>query len=107
MNIDDFSGPVGIFSLVKSSIEGKNVGQAILTLLSLMAFLSVNIGFVNLLPLPALDGGRLAFIIFEGITRKKPSAKVENIIHTIGFLLLMALFVVISFSDILRCVGCK
>ena len=107
VNIDDFSGPVGIFSLVKSSIEGKNVGQAILTLLSLMAFLSVNIGFVNLLPLPALDGGRLAFIIFEGITRKKPSAKVENIIHTIGFLLLMALFVVISFSDILRCVGCK
>lgn len=107
VNIDDFSGPVGIFSLVKSSIEGKNVGQAILTLLSLMAFLSVNIGFVNLLPLPALDGGRLAFIIFEGITRKKPSAKVENIIHTIGFLLLMALFVVVSFSDILRCIGCK
>ncbi len=107
VNIDDFSGPVGIFSLVKSSIEGKNVGQAILTLLSLMAFLSVNIGFVNLLPLPALDGGRLAFIVFEGITRKKPSPKVENIIHTIGFLLLMALFVFISFSDILRCIGCK
>lgn len=107
VNIDDFSGPVGIFSLVKSSIDGKNFGQAILTLLSLMAFLSVNIGFVNLLPLPALDGGRLAFIIFEGITRKKPSPKVENIIHTIGFLLLMALFVFISFSDILRCIGCK
>lgn len=107
VNIDDFSGPVGIFSLVKSSIEGKNFGQAILTLLSLMAFLSVNIGFVNLLPLPALDGGRLAFIIFEAITRKKPSPKVENIIHTIGFLLLMALFIFISFSDILRCIGCK
>lgn len=107
VNIDDFSGPVGIFSLVKTSIEGKKVGQALLTLLSLMAFLSVNIGFVNLLPLPALDGGRLAFIIFEAVTRKKPSAKVENVIHTIGFLLLMALFVFISFSDVLRCFGCK
>lgn len=107
VNIDDFSGPVGIFSLVKTSIEGKKVGQALLTLLSLMAFLSVNIGFVNLLPLPALDGGRLAFIVFEAVTRKKPSAKVENIIHTIGFLLLMALFVFISFSDVLRCFGCK
>lgn len=107
VNIDDFSGPVGIFSLVKTSIEGKKVGQALLTLLSLMAFLSVNIGFVNLLPLPALDGGRLAFIVFEAVTRKKPSAKVENIIHTIGFLLLMALFVFISLSDVLRCFGCK
>ena len=102
VNIDDFSGPVGIFQLVTSTLQ-----SGILALLSLTAFLSVNIGFVNLLPLPALDGGRLAFILYEAITRKKPSPKVENIVHTIGFLLLMLLFVVISFSDILRIFGCK
>ncbi len=102
VNIDDFSGPVGIFSLVTNTAK-----EGILSLLSLTAFLSVNIGFVNLLPLPALDGGRLVFIIYEGITKKKPSPKVENMVHTIGFLLLMGLFVIISFSDILRLVGCK
>lgn len=102
VNIDDFSGPVGIFQLVTSTLKG-----GLLSLLSLTAFLSVNIGFVNLLPLPALDGGRLVFIVYEAITKKKPNAKVENIVHTIGFLLLMGLFVIISFSDILRIFGCK
>lgn len=102
VNVDDFSGPVGIFSLVTSTAS-----SGFLALLGLTAFLSVNIGFVNLLPLPALDGGRLAFIVFEGITKKKPSPKVENIIHTIGFLLLMGLFVFISFNDLLRCFGVK
>ena len=72
-----------------------------------MAYLSVNIGFINLLPLPALDGGRLVFIIYEAITKKKPSQKVENIVHTVGFLLLMALFVFITFNDVLRLFGCK
>lgn len=102
VNIDDFSGPVGIFQLVSST-----VASGFIAILSLMAFLSVNIGFVNLLPLPALDGGRLAFIIYEAITKKKPSPKVENIVHSIGFMLLMALFVFISFNDVLRWVGCK
>ena len=102
VNVDDFSGPVGIFSLITSTAS-----SGALALLGLTAFLSVNIGFVNLLPLPALDGGRLAFIVFEGITKKKPSPKVENIIHTIGFLLLMGLFVFISFNDLLRCFGVK
>lgn len=102
VHIDDFSGPVGIFQLISSTVM-----NGIIPLLSLMAFLSVNIGFVNLLPLPALDGGRLVFIIYEAITKKKPSAKVENIVHSIGFILLMALFVFISFNDILRLFGCK
>ena len=102
VHLDDFSGPVGIFQLVTSTAS-----QGFFAILSLIAFLSVNIGFVNLIPLPALDGGRLAFMGYELITRKKPSPKVENIIHTIGFVLLMALFVFISFSDVLRCIGCK
>ena len=102
VNIDDFSGPVGIFQLVTSTAS-----SGFLSLLSLTAFLSVNIGFVNLLPLPALDGGRLVFIVFEAITKKKPSPKVENIVHTIGFFLLIGLFIFISFSDVLRIFGCK
>jgi regulator of sigma E protease len=57
---------------------------------------------MNLLPLPALDGGRLAFIAYEAITRRKASPKVENMIHSIGFILLMALFVVVTYNDIVR-----
>lgn len=102
VHIDDFSGPVGIFQLITSTAS-----SGFVSLLSLTAFLSVNIGFVNLLPIPALDGGRLAFILYEAITKKKPNPKVENIIHSIGFLLLMGLFVFISFSDIMRIFGCK
>lgn len=102
VGVDDLSGPVGIFTLLKNATK-----EGIMTILSWTAILSVNIGFMNLLPLPALDGGRLAFMLYEGVTRRKPNAKVENIIHTIGFLLLMGLMVFVSFNDVLRCVGCK
>ena len=102
VGLDDFSGPIGIFELITSSAaEGFN------SLIYLTAFLSVNIGFVNLLPLPALDGGRLAFILYEAITKKKPSPKVENIIHSIGFILLIGLFIFVGFNDILRLFGIK
>lgn len=100
VHIDDFSGPVGIFSLITSSLTNGSFFYMI-------AYLSVNIGFINLLPLPALDGGRLAFLAYEAITKKRPNAKVENWIHSIGFILLMALFVFISFNDILRLFGVK
>lgn len=98
VNLGDLSGPIGIFTLLKEQTK-----QGILNILYWTATLSVNIGLVNLLPLPALDGGRLAFLAYEGITRKKVNAKVENIIHTVGLILLMGLFVFISFNDILRC----
>ncbi len=102
VGVDDLSGPVGIFNLLKNATK-----EGIMTILSWTAILSVNIGFMNLLPLPALDGGRIAFMLYEGVTRKKPNPKVENIIHTIGFLLLMGLMLFVSFNDVLRCVGCK
>lgn len=102
VGVDDLSGPVGIFNLLKEATK-----SGILTVLNWTAILSVNLGFMNILPLPALDGGRLAFMLYEKITRKKPNAKVENIIHTIGFLLLMGLMIFVSFNDVLRCVGCK
>lgn len=97
VNIDDLSGPIGIFSIIKTSVS-----QGLLSVLNWTAIISVNVGFMNLLPLPALDGGRLAFMAYEGITRKKPNPKVENIIHTIGFVLLMVLFVFVAFNDVIR-----
>lgn len=97
VNIDDLSGPIGIFSIIKQSVS-----QGLLSVLNWAAIISVNVGLMNLLPLPALDGGRLAFLIYEAITKKRPNPKVENIIHGIGFLLLMALFVFVAFNDVIR-----
>ena len=70
------------------------------TLLTLVALITINVGVFNLLPLPALDGGRLLFLIIEGVTRKKIPAKYEGIVHFIGLLLLFALMIVVTFSDI-------
>lgn len=97
VNIDDLSGPIGIFSIIKQSVS-----QGLLSVLNWAAIISVNVGLMNLLPLPALDGGRLAFLIYEAITKKRPNPKVENIIHGIGFALLMALFVFVAFNDVIR-----
>lgn len=99
IGVDDLSGPVGIFTILKESVKQG-------TVFIWMAILSVNLGIMNLLPLPALDGGRITFMVYELITRKKPNAKVENTIHTIGLMLLMALMIFISFNDVLRCLGC-
>ena len=97
VGVDDLSSFVGIFDLVKTF-----VGSGFLSLLGLMAMLSVNIGVMNLLPIPALDGGRIVFLGYELVTRKKPSKKVENIINNVFFILLMILFVYVTYNDILR-----
>ena len=91
---------VGIFNLFTQLVQSEN---AFYNILHWTGLLSVNIGLINLLPLPALDGGRIAFLIYEAITKKKPNAKVENTIHNIGFIILMGLFVVIFISDIIKC----
>ncbi len=97
VNLNDLSGPIGILSIIKSA-----AAQGLLTLLNWTAIISVNVGLMNLLPIPALDGGRLIFIIYEAITKKKPSPKFENMVHNIGFILLMALFVYVAFNDVIR-----
>jgi regulator of sigma E protease len=68
----------------------------------MIIMITVNLGVVNLLPLPALDGGRLLFLLWEGITRKPVPQKYEGYVHAAGFFLLMGLMAVITFSDILR-----
>ena len=69
-----------------------------------LGFISLNLGFFNFLPIPALDGGRLVFLIFELITSKKLSKEREGQIHFIGFVLLLTLMLVVSIKDVIKLV---
>lgn len=100
VGISDLSGFVGIYSITANA-----AAQGFYSLLSWVALLSVNLGIVNLLPIPALDGGRLVFIGYEAITKKKPNKKLENWLHTITFFLLIALLIFVTYNDILRLFG--
>ena len=70
--------------------------------LTLLALLSVNLGIMNLLPLPALDGGKLVFLIWEGITKKPVPSKVQEYTSILGFALLFALLLFATYNDIIR-----
>ena len=96
-SISEVSGPVGV-----TAVMGEAVKTSLFDLLPLLAMLTVNLGILNLLPLPALDGGRLMFILFEMIFRKPVPAKYENIIHAVGFALLFGLLILIAGKDILQ-----
>lgn len=97
VGVDQLSGPVGIFSIVDSQAE-----QGLEAVLYLVAYLSINVGIINLLPFPAFDGGRILFLFIEKIFRKPVSKNVENIIHSIGFFLIIGLLIYVTFNDILR-----
>lgn len=109
--INDLSGPVGIVS-VMSEVVGSNADSSGIDwhslfqqLLSLAALITINVGIFNLLPLPALDGGRLVFLIIEAIRRKPVPAKYEGYVHAAGFALLMILMVYITAHDIFKLFG--
>ena len=97
ISIRELSGPVGIFTAVDQTKTG---GAS--NLLYLLALLSLNVGFVNLIPFPAFDGGRIVFLIIEKIKGKPVKAETENLIHTIGFFILLALIVFVTINDIIR-----
>ena len=97
VGVNQLSGPVGIFSIVDSQAE-----QGPEALLYLVAYLSINVGIINLLPFPAFDGGRILFLLIEKIFKKPVSKNVENMIHTIGFFLIIGLLIFVTFNDILR-----
>lgn len=97
ISVKELSGPVGIFSAVDQT---KSNGFS--SVLSLLALLSLNVGVVNLIPFPAFDGGRILFLIIEKIKGKPVKAETENLIHTIGFFLLLALIVFVTINDIIR-----
>ena len=101
--IEEISGPVGIVSVVGNIVdqtESEGVGIVLLNLLNFATLLSANLGVMNLLPIPALDGGRLVFLIIEAIRRKPIPKEKEAVVHFIGFALLMILMVVVLYNDI-------
>ncbi len=93
----EIAGPVGIVGLIGDAAQ---VGTVFL--LSFAAFLSINLGILNLLPIPALDGSRIVFAVIEAIRRKPVQPEKEGFIHWLGFMFLMALIVLVTFNDIMK-----
>ena len=97
ISLNLLSGPIGIYKVVD---QAASIG--IVSVLSLVALLNINVGFINILPLPAFDGGHALFLIIEKIKGSPVNPKYENIIHSIFFVLLMILMIYVTFNDILR-----
>ena len=97
LSLKALSGPVGMYSIVDDTVK-----YGVESIIYLVALLSVNLGFLNILPFPAFDGGRVLFLIIEKIKGSKVNPKVENIIHTVGFALLMLLMLYITLQDVLK-----
>ena len=97
ISLKNLSGPIGIYSIV-----GEAASLGFMSLVYLTALLSLNVGFINILPLPAFDGGRLFFMIIEKIKGSPVKPEVENRIHAVGMILLLILMVVICFNDIIK-----
>ena len=97
LKLNALSGPVGIYNIV-----GEIAKIGLIYVIYLMGYLSLNVGFINLLPIPAFDGGRILFMLIEKVRKKPLNPKVENTIHSIGFILLMVLMIIITFNDITR-----
>lgn len=95
--ISDMSGPVGAVSIVSVAVK-----TSALSMLRIMALLTINVGLFNLFPIPALDGWRLFVLIGEGITKKKLPSKAEYLINAVGLVLLLALMCFVTFSDITK-----
>ncbi|ARF18484.1 RIP metalloprotease RseP [Sporosarcina sp. P3] len=95
--IDALSGPVGIYKATEEVAQ-----HGIFNLMNWGAVLSINLGIMNLLPLPALDGGRLLFFLFEGLRGKPIDKQKEGMVHFVGIMLLMVLMLVVTWNDIQR-----
>ncbi|MDP2649218.1 MAG: site-2 protease family protein [bacterium] len=99
------SGPVGIYSIVGDIVKIPDFRERILQVLNLAGILSISLAFFNILPIPALDGGRLFFILIEGVTGRKVPAKFESYAHAIGMALLLTLIAVVTFHDLSRIIS--
>jgi len=97
ISVANVSGPVGIYSVV-----GEQAKAGFDSILYLIAYLSINVGFINLVPFPAFDGGRILFLIIEKFKGSPVSPKVENMFHNIGFFILIGLMLLVTLNDILR-----
>ncbi len=97
ISLSMLSGPVGIFNVVSVYSH-----YGIANIVALLALICINVGFINILPLPAFDGGHILFIIIEKMKGSRVDPKVENTIHNIGFILLMLLMVLVTYNDIIK-----
>lgn len=97
IGLSALSGPVGIYEAV-----GETINYGINYFLYILAFLSINVGFINILPFPAFDGGHVLFLIIEKIKGSPVNAKIENTCHLIGFILVFLLMIVVTISDIIK-----
>ncbi len=91
------AGPVGIAKLTHQFMQ-----EGVIAMMQFVALLSISLGVINIMPFPALDGGRFLFIVFEAVLRRRPSPKWEAAIHGIGFVLLILLILVITWNDIVN-----
>lgn len=97
---DNLRGPIGIVALLGISIGSLGGMAGFWLTIQIVALISLILGVINILPIPALDGGRLFFTLFEGVTGRKVNEQVERLIHTVGFVVLILVFLVVSFYDI-------
>ena len=93
-------GPVAIVQMAGEVAQG---GPG--PLLAFTAFLSINLAIINLLPIPGLDGGRLAFLFLEAVRGKKVSPKRERLVHLVGFVILLGLIILVTYNDVIRLTG--
>lgn len=97
VSVKNLSGPVGIYSVVDTVKS-----QGLMRLLFLTAYLSINVGIVNLIPIPVFDGGRIFILIIEKIIRRKTGEKLEMALNYIGFALMILLMIYVTFNDVVR-----
>jgi regulator of sigma E protease len=93
----EVTGPVGI-----AVMTGQMARLGIIYILQFIALLSLNLAIINFLPFPALDGGRLLFLLIEKIRRKPINQQIENFVHNLGFILLMILMVFVTYRDVIK-----
>ncbi len=102
VSLKSLSGPVGVYSIVDQSTSAAKTSDVVSNIIYLMAFLSINLGFINILPFPAFDGGHVLFLIIEKIKGSKVDADLEAKIHAVGFALLMLLMIYITIQDVIK-----
>ena len=102
---DDVSGPIGIAQFVGDTydeVKDYGISSVVFTMMNIIILLSVNLGIMNLLPLPALDGGRLVFMFLEVIRGKPVSPEKEGLVHFAGLVVFMILMVFVMYNDIMK-----
>ena len=105
ISMQEVSGPVGVVAAVSDTYEQSasyGIKSIAVNMLSIMVLLSANLGVMNLLPIPALDGGRIFIYLIEAVRRKKMKPEIENGINLVGFGLLMLLMLFVMYNDITK-----